>query len=946
MGVMKEREGSSSLLGANAPFIEELYETWLAHPESVPAEWAGYFAELRGDSPDVPHAPVVQSFVELGRSGRVRGAMVDATTMAKQVLVLRLISKYRTLGFFHAELDPLRRHEPPYLADLDFRTYGFTDADLDTEFDVGSFRAGPARMRLRDIHAALTETYTRTLGLEYMYISDTATRRFLQERVEPTRARPSFTPGERRHILERLTAAETLERYLHTKYVGQKRFSGEGGDTMIPMLDHLIQRAGAAGIQEIVMGMAHRGRLNVLVNTLGKMPADLFSEFEGKAAQELPAGDVKYHQGFSSDIATPGGPAHVTLAFNPSHLEIVNPVVEGSVRARQHRRGDRMGDQVLPVVIHGDAAIAGQGVNQECLNMAQTRGFYTGGTVHIVVNNQIGFTTSDPRDTRGTLYCTDVAKMVDAPVLHVNGDDPETCLLAIDIALEYRQKFHKDVFIDLVCFRRYGHNEADEPMVTQPLMYKKIQAHPGTRRLYADRLEQAGVIAPGDADAQVAAYRAAMDRGQHTNKTVLSNYKPPFTVDWAPYKGRHWTDPCDTRVPKKRLEEIAATMTTVPDHFKLHSRVERVIADRKAMGEGRLPLDWGMGETLAYASLLDQGFGVRLSGEDVARGTFSHRHAVLHDQNREKWDSGSYMPLEHVKPGQPSIEVIDSVLTENATMAFEYGYATSDPTRLVIWEAQFGDFANGAQVVIDQFISAGEVKWGRICGLVLLLPHGYEGQGPEHSSARPERFLQLCAQHNMQVVVPTTPAQVFHMLRRQMIRPYRKPLVVMSPKSLLRHKEAVSSMDDLAGGHFHTVIGEVEPIDAKKVRRVVVCSGKVYYDLAAFRREKKIDDIAILRVEQQYPFPHADFKAEIARYAKAKEVVWCQEEPQNQGAWYRLRAYLRADILDSQVLAYAGRSISASPAVGYAAKHNAEQKQLIEDAFAAKLASGEMVVAH
>ncbi len=946
MGNMKEWESSSSLFGANAPFIEELYEIWLARPDAVPAEWAGYFAELKGDAEDVPHAPVVASFVELGKSRRVQGAMVDATTMAKQVLVLRMISKFRTLGFYHADLDPLKRHEPPYIPDLDLRTYGFSDADLDTEFDVGSLRAGPARMRLRDIVAMLRETYTRTLGLEYMYISDSATRRFLQDRVEPARARPAFTPAERRHVLERLTASETLERYLHTKYVGQKRFSGEGGDAMIPMLDHLIQRAGVAGVQEIVMGMAHRGRLNVLVNTLGKMPADLFSEFEGKAAQDLPAGDVKYHQGFSSDVATPGGPVHVTLAFNPSHLEIVNPVVEGSVRARQHRRGDRMGDQVLPVVIHGDAAIAGQGVNQECLNMAQTRGYYTGGTVHIVVNNQIGFTTSDPRDTRGTLYCTDIAKMADAPILHVNGDDPETCLLAIDIALEYRQKFHKDVFIDLVCFRRYGHNEADEPMVTQPLMYKKVHAHPGTRKLYADRLEEAGVIPAGDADAMVAAFRAAMDRGQHTNSTVLSNYKPPFTVDWTPFKGRHWSDASDTKFPKARLAELAAKVATVPAGMKLHSRVERVVADRRLMGEGKMPLDWGMGETLAYATLLDQGYGVRLSGEDVGRGTFSHRHAVLHDQNREKWDSGSFVPLEHLKPGQPSIEIIDSVLTENAVLAFEYGYATSDPARLVIWEAQFGDFANGAQVVIDQFIASGEVKWGRVCGLVMLLPHGYEGQGPEHSSARPERYLQLSAQHNMQVVVPSTPAQIFHLLRRQMIRQYRKPLVVMSPKSLLRHKEAVSTMDELAGGTFQTVIGEMERIDPKKARRVIVCSGKVYYDLAAYRRENKIDDIAIVRLEQQYPFPHAAFKAEIAKYAKANEVVWCQEEPQNQGAWYRLRAYMRADILDSQVLAYAGRSISASTAVGYAAKHNAEQKQLIEDAFAAKLASGEMVVAH
>ena len=800
-------------------------------------------------------------------------------------------------------------------------------------------------MRLSDIIAMLRDTYTRTMGLEYMYISETPVKRFLQERVEPTRARADYTPEQRRHILERLTAAETLERYLHTRYVGQKRFSGEGGDTLIPMLDHLIQRAGAVGVQEMVMGMAHRGRLNVLVNTLGKMPADLFLEFEGKAVHDLPAGDVKYHQGFSSDVVTPGGPVHLTLAFNPSHLEIVNPVVEGSVRARQHRRDDRTGDQVMPILIHGDAAIAGQGVNQEVLNMAQTRGYYTGGTIHIVVNNQIGFTTSDPRDTRGTTYCTDIAKMVDAPILHVNADDPETCLFAIELALDYRQKFHQDVFIDLVCFRRYGHNEADEPMVTQPLMYKKIAQHPGTRRKYAEVLAAEGVVTLEESDAMVATYRAAMDKGQHTNKTVLSNYKPPFTVDWRPYLGRHWTDEVDTRVPMAKLTALATRMTTPPEGFKLHSRVEKVIADRKAMGEGKLPLDWGMGETLAYASLLDEGHGVRLSGEDVGRGTFSHRHAVLHDQNRDKWDGGSWIPLQHVKEGQPSFEIIDSVLTEQAVLGFEYGYSTSDPTRLIVWEAQFGDFVNGAQVVIDQFISAGEVKWGRICGLTLLLPHGYEGQGPEHSSARPERFLQLCAQHNMQVCVPTTPAQIFHLLRRQMLRMFRTPLIVMSPKSLLRHKEAVSSLGELADGRWQNVIGEVDTLDAKKVRRVLLCSGKVYYELAAYRREQKISDIAILRVEQQYPFPHAEYKAEVSKYANATEVVWVQEEPQNQGAWYRLRAYLRADLDASKLLAYAGRPISASPAVGYAAKHMLEQKQIVADAFAEKLNSGEMVLA-
>jgi len=946
MGMMKEFEATSTLFGANAPFIEELYERYLANPESVSAEWRAYFDELRGGANDVAHAPVVASFVELARNRRVAGAMVDATTMHKQVLVLRLISKYRTLGMFQADLDPLKQHEPDYIADLDLRTYGFTEADMDTEFDVGSYKAGPARMRLKDLVASLQETYTRTLGAEYMYITDTATKRFFQERLEPIRSRPNYTPEERIHILERLTAAETLERYLHTKYVGQKRFSGEGGDTMIPMLDRLIEKAGIAGVGEAVMGMAHRGRLNVLVNILGKMPANLFSEFEGKAAQDLPAGDVKYHQGFSSDVATPGGPVHLTLAFNPSHLEIVNPVVEGSVRARQHRRGDKMGEQVLPILIHGDAAIAGQGVNQECLNMAQTRGYYTGGTVHIVVNNQIGFTTSDPRDARGTHFCTDIAKMVEAPILHVNGDDPEVALLVIEIALEYRQRFHRDVFIDLVCFRRLGHNEADEPMVTQPLMYRRIAQHAGTRKLYADRLVAAGIITAEEADAMVGTYRAAMDRGQHTNKTVLSNYKPPFTIDWSPYVGRHWADNVETGVPLATLRELSVRLTTVPEGFKLHSRTEKVMADRRAMGEGKMPLDWGMGETLAYATLLNDGYGVRLSGEDIGRGTFSHRHSVLHDQNRDRWDTGEYVPLQHVKEHQPSCEIIDSVLTEQAVVGFEYGYSTSDPTRLVVWEAQFGDFVNGAQVVIDQFISAGEVKWGRICGLVLLLPHGYEGQGPEHSSARPERFLQLCAQHNMQVCVPTTPAQVFHMLRRQMIRKYRKPLIVISPKSLLRHKEAVSPLDELAHGSFRTVIGETEKLTARNVRRVLACSGKVYYELLAYRRDNKIDDIAMIRLEQQYPFPHEEFAAEIAKFPNAKDVVWVQEEPQNQGAWYRLRAYLRADILAKQVLAYAGRAISASPAVGYATKHNAEQKQLIEDAFATELKSGEMVVAH
>jgi 2-oxoglutarate dehydrogenase E1 component len=947
--MMDELRGTSTLFGSNAPFIEQQYEIYLADPNAVGPDWRAYFDQLRDGAQDVAHAPVIDSFIQLAKSRRLAASMVDAQAMHKQVLVLRLISKYRTLGMFQADLDPLKRQEKPYIADLDIATYGFSTADMEAEFNIGSYKGAPGgrdRMRLRDLIAALQETYCRTFGTEYMYMSDTPQKRFIQERIEPLRARPSYPPEFRKHILERLTAAETLERYLGTKYVGQKRFSGEGGDSMIPMLDHLIQRSGAAGVQEMVIGMAHRGRLNVLVNTLGKMPANLFAEFEGKLAGDLSAGDVKYHQGFSSDVATPGGPMHVTLAFNPSHLEIVDPVVEGSVRARQHRRKDGTFDQVMPVLLHGDAAIAGQGVVQETLNLSQTRGYRTGGTIHLVINNQIGFTTSDPRDTRGTLYCTDVAKMVEAPIFHVNGDDPEACLLAIEIAIEYRQQFDRDVFIDLVCFRRQGHNEADEPMITQPLMYKSIREHPGTRALYAQRLLADGVIKPDEAEAMIAAYRMAMDKGLHTNTTILSNYKPPFAVDWTPFIGKHWTDAAETAVPLKTLKLLSRKVTDVPPNFKLHPRVEKVVADRRAMGEGELPLDWGMGETLAYASLLDQGYGVRLSGQDSARGTFSHRHAVLHDQNREKWDSGFWIPLQHVREGQPDFEVIDSVLSEEAVLGFEYGYATSEPNQLVIWEAQFGDFANGAQVVIDQFIAAGEVKWGRICGLTLFLPHGYEGQGPEHSSARPERFLQLCAEHNMQVCVPTTPGQIFHLLRRQMVRDFRKPLIVMSPKSLLRHKAAVSALDDLAQGRFNTVIGDAEKLVAKNVRRVIVCSGKVYYDLIDFRRANKIVDMVVIRLEQQYPFPHADFKTHIAKYPSAKEVVWCQEEPQNQGAWYRLRAYLRNDIEEKQVLAYAGRPISASPAVGYPSKHLAQQQQLVADAFAAKLAAGEMITAH
>jgi len=940
MSVMKEFLSSSYLSGSNAPFIEELYEAWLGDPQSVPQQWRDYFDSLQavpgtgqGGGRDVAHAPIVTAFAQRAKAGAARPAPAVAGLDRKQNSVIQLIVEYRFRGVFLADIDPLKRQERPRIAELDPAYYDLTDADLDTVYNTGTL-IGPEQATLREIIKALQETYCGTLGVEYMYLSSRAEKRWIQERLEPIRSKPSFSPDYKRHILERLTAAEGLERFLHTRYVGQKRFSLEGGETMIPMLDNLLQRAGEAGVQELVLGMAHRGRLNVLVNTLGKMPKDLFAEFEGKHDNSILAGDVKYHQGFSSDINTPGGPMHLTLAFNPSHLEIVNPVVEGSVRARQHRRKDRGGDQVLPVLIHGDAAVAGQGVVMETLNLSNTRGYGTGGTVHIVLNNQIGFTTSDPRDSRSTLYCTDVMKMVEMPIFHVNGDDPEACIMAIEIALDYRTKFKKDIAVDLVCFRKLGHNEQDEPMVTQPLMYKIINQHPGTRKLYADRLASQGVIGADEADKLVANYRQALDGGHHTNKTILSNFKPPFAVDWSKYNRSKWNEKDDTTLPLAELKALAEKLTTIPSNFKLHPRVEKIIADRRLMGQGKMPVDWGMAENLAYASLLRDGFAVRISGQDSGRGTFFHRHAVLHDQNREKWDSGSYIPLANVAPNQGDFVVIDSVLSEEAVLGFEYGYSTSEPNELVVWEAQFGDFANGAQVVIDQFIAAGEVKWGRICCMVMMLPHGYEGQGPEHSSGRIERYLQLCADNNMQVCVPATPVQMFFLLRRQMIRPYRKPLVIFTPKSLLRHKESVSPLEEFAESKFKPVNADWDQgIRPQDVKRVIFCSGKVFFDLMASRKERGAKDIAIARIAQLYPFPHEEFQEQINLYKSAGEVVWCQEEPANQGAWYWIQRYILKHMREDQILGYAMRASSASPAVGYQSLHNEQQKELVDAAF-------------
>ena len=937
--MMQEKRNTSLLFGSNAPFVEELYESYLADPSSVDENWRDYFDKLQAQAGaavrDVAHSPVIKAFAQMAKQGRVRSGG-PAEPDKGQVSTLQLINAYRFLGNRWANLDPLKRTERPEIVELEPSYYGFTEADLNKSFNIGSFHGFSSdHATLREILEALRQTYCGSIGAEYMYMADIQQKRWIQSRLESIRGTPRFSVEMKKRVLERVTAAESLERYLHTKYVGQKRFSLEGGESMIVAMDEIIRVGGSLGAQEIVIGMAHRGRLNVLVNTLGKSPSMLFSEFEGKSAQDLSSGDVKYHMGFSSDVMSPGGPVHLSLSFNPSHLEIINPVVTGSVYARQLRREDTEKNQVLGVLIHGDAAVAGQGVNQEMLNFSQTRGYGTGGTIHIVVNNQIGFTTSDPRDYRSSLYCTDIFKMVEAPIFHVNGDDPEAVALVTALAVEFRNEFKKDVVVDIICYRKLGHNEQDEPMVTQPLMYRKVAKHPGSRQIYADRLVAEGTLQPGEPDDLIHEYREHLDRGELLYNPVLSGHSSKYAVDWTHFLKQPYTDEADTAIPVQEIHRLSERLTTLPPDFTLHSRVKKIINDREAMGKGELPFDWGMGENLAYASLVAQGYGVRISGEDVGRGTFFHRHAVLHDQKRERWDHGVYVPLKHIREGQGGFHLYDSVLSEEAVMAFEYGYATAEPNQLVVWEAQFGDFVNGAQVVLDQFVSSGEAKWGRQCGLTLMLPHGFEGQGPEHSSARLERIINNAAEQNWQVCVPTNPSQIFHLLRRQMIRKIRKPLVIITPKSLLRHKEAISTLDDLSKGRFMTVIGETEKLDPKKVRRIVLCQGKIYYELLAHRREQGIKDTALIRIEQLYPFPVEAFGEAVDAFPNAKEVVWCQEEPRNQGAWYWLasRQHLMNVLGPKRKLLLVSRPAAAAPAVGYYAKHNQQQKEVIENAF-------------
>jgi 2-oxoglutarate dehydrogenase E1 component len=928
---------TSHLFAGNAPYVEGLYEEYRRDPGAVPDAWRAWFDQLTGQvsgparprqpppplaAPPAPaHSP--DDTLVLSPSGEE----LLGVPAQKQSGVRQLIMSYRILGHMAAELDPIKLRGEKHVRALDLQEHSLSEEDLDTVFDTGNM-AGPKQAPLREIIHALRRTYTDHVGVEYTHINDLDQRNWIRERLERTHSRAAYSPEFRRHLLQRVTAAEGLERFMHSRYTGQKRFSLEGAESLIPLLDNMIERCGSNDVKEIVLGMAHRGRLNVLVNIMGKVPHDLFKQFEGKYDAMPGSGDVKYHEGYSANVHTASGRIHVALAFNPSHLEIIDPVVEGSVRARQDRRGDFHRRQVIPLLIHGDAAIAGQGVVYETFNLAQTRGFTTGGTLHIVINNQIGFTLSNPLDTRSTLYCTDIAKVVQAPVFHVNGDDPEAVAFVAQLAVDYRMTFSKDVVIDLVCYRRHGHNEADEPAATQPMMYQKIGNHQTTREIYARRLVDEGVCAAEEPDRMVEAFRKELEDGDRVGLHVGEDTTYEYSAEWSDFIGRSWNTACDTRVSLETIRRLGNVLTTVPEGFVLHPRLRKVIDDRRKMIAGALPMDWGCAENLAYATLLDEGYRVRLTGQDSGRGTFFHRHAVLHC-NRT---GTSYVPLQELGDGQAWFTIVDSILSEEAVLGYEYGYSTTNPDALVVWEAQFGDFTNGAQVVIDQFLSSSEQKWGRLSGLVLMLPHGWEGQGPEHTSARLERFLQLCAEENLQVANPTTPAQMFHLLRREMVRPYRKPLVIMSPKSTLRRKISFSSLEDLSKRGFQTVIGEAQRLPSKGLRRVVLCSGKVYYDLLEARQERGIKDIALARLEQLYPHPEEDLARLLKKHAGVSDLVWCQEEPQNQGAWYGIQHVIRRCMQPGQNLVYAGRAASAAPSGGHLQKHLERQKRLIDQA--------------
>ncbi|MCF6765983.1 2-oxoglutarate dehydrogenase E1 component [Thiotrichales bacterium 19S3-7] len=938
---MKMLWSNSQLSGGNSAYLDSIYESYLEDPNSVDDSWRIYFDQMANGTVDTPHSKVRKEFIELARHPHYiqQTKKVEFECFPdggdRVSAVMDLVYAYRYVGHKLAKIDPLNLRDSQDVPDLALAFHGLSASDLDCEFNAGSI-TGHKPLKLKEIIKKLEAIYCGSIGSEYMHITETAEKMWLRERLEETK-RP-ISNERKLWLLKRLSAAEGLEKYLGMRYVGQKRFSLEGGECLIPIFDRMIEKAGDYNVKEFIIGMAHRGRLNVLVNIMGKSPQELFKEFEGKQGRKLLSGDVKYHMGFSSNARTNHGDVHLSLAFNPSHLETVDAVAVGSARARQDRwRGsDHTENKVIPVQVHGDAAFSGQGIVMETLALSQTRAYGIGGSIHIVINNQVGFTTSNPQDARSSLYSTDIAKMIEAPIFHVNGDDPEAVLKVVELAFDYRMTFNKDVVIDLVCYRRHGHNEADEPSGTQPQMYQVIKKLKTTCRLYADRLVNDGMIKDEQVKEIQKDYRKQLENEQCVANvtTDLSASKELKLVDWTPYLDKHWLkDDVATSYDKDKLVELAKKVCQYPATFKLQPQVKKTYDERLRMANGEIPFNWGAAEMLAYATIVTQGHPIRMTGEDCGRGTFSHRYGVLHNHDLANKVQTDYIPVQHLSENQATFEIYDSILSEYAVLGFEYGYSASSPNSLVIWEAQFGDFANTAQVVIDQFISSAEEKWGRLSGLTLYLPHGQEGAGPEHSSARLERYLQLCANDNMQVCVPTTPAQMYHMIRRQALRTYRKPLIVMTPKSLLRHPMVHSSIEELSEGHFQCVIKEVDKrIVAKQVSRVVICTGKVYYDLYKKRNESELTDVAIVRLEQLSPFPEAEFQQVMKVYEHVNDIIWAQEEPENQGAWWMISHHIRKMLNAHQTLGYAGRAAAASPAVGYPSLFHEQQDQLVSDA--------------
>ncbi len=927
---MKELWGSSHISAGHAAYLESLYETFINNPEDLSKEWLDFFTNLPkhpNSNGEISHSEVVKEFKNLSRSKSVNKNSIDE----RQGKVIKLIKSYRNRGHLQATLDPLGMMEHKTVEDLSIEFHGLSKDDLDEQFYTDTF-TDKDKLSLREIIDQLRASYCGNIGVECNHIFDADERRWFQRKFESKLKEYTYNKDEKINIYERLNSAEGLAKYLSAKYPGMKRFGVDGSEALVPLVESVIQNCGSVGANQICFGMAHRGRLNLLVNVLGKLPSELFSAFdEDYQLDGANTGDVKYHLGFSSNFNTPGGEVHVSLFNNPSHLEIVDPVVLGSVRARQDRINDKDRSKVVPVLLHGDASFSGQGVVMESLQMSQTRGFGVGGTIHIIVNNQIGFTTSNIDDSRSTDYSSDVAKIIQAPVIHVNGDDPEMVMNASKIACKYRNKYKKDIVIDLFCYRRRGHNEADDPSATQPLMYEKISKHPSVLTQYENQLKDEGILSDEESKKIRKNYRKSLEGGKSVAKNLANKPNDSLWFDWEPYLDVKWWPKVDTTFNKGKLKEIGNAITTLPKSFNLGTQASKIFDDRKKMNNGDMPLNWGYAETMAYASLLNEGFPIRITGQDVRRGTFSHRHACVFDS---KTGMG-FIPLSEIAINNNTrFDIYDSLLSEEAVLGFEYGYSATWPSGLTIWEAQFGDFANGAQVVIDQFIVSAQHKWERLSGLVMLLPHGYEGQGPEHSSARIERFLQLCASENIQVCVPSSPAQIFHLLRRQAIRKMRTPLVVISPKSLLRNPIAVSNIEELTKGQFKCVIND-DIEDPKSITKIVMCSGKVFYDLVQKRNDKKLNNIAIIRIEQLYPFPYDDLEEILTKYQNVNEFIWCQEEPLNQGAWFSHRHRIQR-VLDrlgeGNEVNLVSRPAAAAPAVGLMKLHLQQQEDLINEA--------------